>query len=64
MKTIKTVQKQSEFCLAQMVKLHEKIKNAEVDYGRIKYHTRMEGDIVRLRRELNELHDMLMQFGY
>ena len=64
MKTLRTVQEQSEFCLSSMVKLNEKIKAAKVYYGRINYHTRMESDVVRLRRELNELADMLRQYGY
>ena len=64
MKTLKSVQKQSEFCLDLMKRLNEKIDNAKVDYGRITYHTRMENDVIRLRRELSELHDMLRQYGY
>lgn len=64
MKTVKSVQKQSAFCTDLMSKINEKIKDAEVAYGRIKYHTRMENDIIRLRRELNELHEMLIQYGY
>ena len=64
MKTLKAVQKQSVFCTELMNRLNEKIKDAKVDYGRITYHTRMENDVIRLRRELQELHDMLMQYGY
>ena len=64
MKKLKTVQKQSDFCMDLMNRLNEKIKNAEIAYGSIKYHTRMENDVIRLRRELKELHDMLMQYGY
>lgn len=64
MKTIKTVQKQSAFCTELMKRIDEKIHNAEVRYGCIKYHTRLENDVIRLRRELNELHDMLKQYGY
>lgn len=64
MKTLKFVQKQSAFCTDLMIRLNEKIKDAQVACGRIEYHTQMENDIIRLRRELNELHEMLMQYGY
>ena len=59
MKTLTTVQKQSRFCLELMYRLNEKIED-----GHIKHHTRMENDVVRLRRELTELADMLRQYGY
>ena len=64
MKTLTTVQKQSRFCFELMCRLNEKIEDAELYYGHIKHHTRMENDVVRLRRELTELADMLRQYGY
>ena len=56
--------KQSAFCMELMERVNNAVDKAEVQYGRIKNHTRIENDIVRLRRELNELHDMLSRYGY
>ncbi len=61
---IEKVRKQSSFCMDLMERLNDKIQNAGVLYGRVEYHTRKEKDIIRLRRELNDLRDMLMQYGY
>lgn len=57
---IEKVRKQSAFCMDLMERLNDKIQNAGVLYGRVEYHT----DIIRLRRELKDLRDMLMQYGY
>jgi len=64
MKTLKSVQKQCAFCAELMSRLSSEITTAKTDYGRITYHSRMENDVIRLRRELNVLRDMLMQYGY
>lgn len=55
---------QSHFCMELMKRLNEDVENSEVGYGKIKYHTRMEMAVIRLRNELNELRDMLQQYGY
>ena len=64
MRIIKAVQDQSTFCLDLMRRLNDDIHNAEVEYGMITNHTRMENDVVRLRRELVELRYMLENYGY
>lgn len=64
MRTIKEAKKQSAFCTELMKRIDETMQNAEVEYGRIKYHTQIENDVIRLRRELNTLHRMLMQYDY
>lgn len=63
-KSIKAVKKQSAFCLELMERLDGKIREAELCRGCIKYHTRRENEVVRLRQELLELADMLKQWGY
>ena len=63
MKTVEAVKKQSEFCVDLMNRLNEEIRDAEVNgwTGQFNRYTAMENDIVRLRRELQELRKMLKQ---
>ena len=53
---------QSEFCENLMMRLHNKILLAEISYGKFEGYTQMENDIIRLRRELNELRKMLYPY--
>lgn len=63
---VKEVVKQADFCLDLMTRLNKEIKADRTDdryaYG-IWYHTRKQGDIIRLRRELNKLNKMLYPWG-
>lgn len=63
-KKLTSVQQQSGFCAELMKRLNDTIQKAKVSYGTIEYHTQMENDVLRLRRELNELRHMLQQYGY
>lgn len=58
--------KQADFCLEIMQRLNAEIKADKTDdkfaYS-IRYHTRKQNDIIRLRRELNRLHKMLNPWG-
>lgn len=64
MKKFDKVKKQSEFCLELMKRLNENVQTASIEYGYINKHTRMENAVIRLRNELNDLRDMLHQYGY
>lgn len=62
---IKKIQKQAEFCLDLMQRLHKEIK-ADVDehaWSGMYNHTQKQNDIIRLRRELNKLNKLLDLWG-
>ena len=51
---------QSEFCTDLMLRLNSEIHNSgEANLGGMENHCRKQSDIIRLRRELNELQKML-----
>lgn len=51
--------KQAAFCKELMDRLDDSIKKAEVHYGTLDRHWVMQNDIVRLRRELLALRELL-----
>lgn len=51
--------KQTLFCKELMERLDDSIRSAKVSYGAIEKHTVMQKDIIRLRRELMLLSEML-----
>ena len=56
----KKVNEQAKFCEELMNRLCAEVKNAEVTcYAGIVGHTRIQNDIVRLRRELRALYELL-----
>lgn len=59
---INDIKEQSRFCLNLMEKLNKEIHNAELNYNVIKHHYRMTMDILRIRRELITLKNMLMNY--
>ena len=59
---ISNIKEQSRFCLNLMEKLNKEIQNAELEYSVIKHHYRMTLDILRIRRELMHLKNMLMDY--
>lgn len=63
-KSVEKVKVQSSFCLDLMERLDSQIQDAKVKYGSIEGHTRFEHDAIRLRRELNDLNNMLREWGY
>lgn len=56
-----SIQVQSGFCALLMIRLHGDITNSKfVDYGLpIENHTQKKADVIRLRRELNKLRELL-----
>lgn len=60
--SLKEIQKQCKFCTELMNRLNEDIDHAEVNYNVVINHSRMETDIIRLRRELNDLRKMLYPY--
>lgn len=63
-KTLNKVKKQSEFCWELMDRLDNDIRGSKVQYGTIEKYTQMVQDVIRLRRELITLRNMLMEWGY
>lgn len=53
------IEKQSEFCRELMGRINADISEQKMEYGHLTMHSRIENDIVRLRRELNDLRKML-----
>lgn len=55
------IQEQCDFCALLMKKLHEDISRSKfIDWGvPLDYHTRKKNDVIRLRRELNKLRELL-----
>jgi len=53
------VDKQALFCKDLMERLNDSVQSAVVSYGEIERHTVMQNDIIRLRRELMLLSEML-----
>lgn len=60
--TIEDIQKQSEFCMDLMNRLNIRIQSGTWEYGRLNGHTQAEADVIRLRRELNDLRKMLYPY--
>lgn len=61
---LKEIKKQSEFCAELMRRVNDDVqKSYIVTYSTIKNHTQIATDIIRLRRELNDLRAMLDQWG-
>lgn len=61
--TIEDIQKQSEFCADLMNRLNTGIQTGTWVYGRLSNYTQAEADVIRLRRELNDLRKMLYPYG-
>ena len=51
--------RQAEFCVELMNRLADDVFNADIEYHSIQNHTRMQNDIIRLRRELMKLSNEL-----
>lgn len=63
-KDLDGIKSQSQFCVELMLRLNADIQDAkEMDYCGIDNHSRMENDVVRIRRELNELRKMLYPYN-
>ena len=66
-KKIEEVQTQLKFCLKLLIKLdmdfekgcEQQDKDPWDDFSDIKNHTRYAADVIRIRRELNDLRNML-----
>ena len=56
------IKSQAQFCTELMLRLNDNVQNAEVHYSSVINHSRMEADIIRLRRELNDLRKMLYPY--
>lgn len=58
---LETIKKQSAFCLDLMERLNDSIQSHEERswYWHLEGHTQKETDVIRLRRELNALREML-----
>lgn len=56
---LKEIKDQSKFCTELMKRVNDDVQKSQVSYGTIDKHTQMVADIVRLRRELNDLRAML-----
>ena len=61
-KDLYDIKKQTKFCTELMLRLNDDVQNAEIDYGVVTNHSRMEADIIRLRREPNDLRKMLYPY--
>lgn len=59
MKDINDIRSQCQFCTELMLRLNEEVKKSNMSYGHMKDYTRKQKDIVRIRRELMELSNML-----
>lgn len=63
---VKMAKAQADFCLDLAKRLRDDIYadtcNVPSNYN-IWYHTRKQGDIIRLRRELNKLNKLLNPYG-
>ena len=62
--TMKGIKEQTKFCKQLMDRLTAEINNTEEEYGYIDNHFRMATDIIRIRRELNDLRKMLYPYDY
>lgn len=60
---LKEIKKQSEFCAELMRRVNDDVQKSRANYGTVDKHTQMVADIVRLRRELNDLRATLGQWG-
>ena len=56
------IKRQCNFCIELMNKLKLDINASAIEYSRMKNYTRKRKDIQRIRRELNELSDMLSDY--
>lgn len=61
-KDLEDIKSQSQFCTELILRLNTDIQNADWHYGAVRGHSRMEADIIRLRRELNDLRKMLYPY--
>ena len=60
---LKEIKDQSKFCTELMKRVNDDVQKSHANYGTVDMHTQMVADIVRLRRELNDLRAMLNQWG-
>lgn len=60
-KDLDDIKSQAQFCTELMLRLNADVQNA-IQYYTIQNHSRMEADIVRIRRELNDLRKMLYPY--
>jgi hypothetical protein len=56
------IKSQAQFCTELMLRLNADIHDADYKYDCVVGHSRMEADIIRLRRELNDLRKMLYPY--
>ena len=58
---IKSINKQLDFCSELMIRLSAEMKSSEDDcaWHGMRNYTQKKSDIIRLRRELNKLNQML-----
>ena len=60
----KKISDQVLFCSVLMGRIKADIENAQQDsFGKISRYTAMQNDIIRLRRELNDLREMLNPYS-
>lgn len=61
---LKEIKKQSEFCTELMRRVNDDVQKSHIEtYSVIKNHTQIVTDIIRLRRELNDLNTMVNTWG-
>lgn len=56
---MRKIKHQSFFCNELMMRLDVEIQLSKIEYGSLPNYTRLQQDIVRLRKELNDLRIML-----
>jgi hypothetical protein len=59
MKDLNDIKSQCQFCTELMLRLNEEVKKSNVNHCHMKDYTRKQKDIMRIRRELMELSNML-----
>lgn len=59
MKDLYDIKSQCKFCTELMLRLNKEIEESSVNYCHVKDYTRKQKDIMRIRRELMELSNML-----
>ena len=59
MKDLNDIKSQCKFCTELMLRLNKEIEKSNVNYCHMKDYTRKQKDIMRIRRELMELSNML-----
>ena len=61
---LKEIKDQSKFCTELMKRVNDDVQKSHIEaYSAIRNHTQIATDIIRLRRELNDLNIMVNMWG-